>query len=106
MKLQGEEGCIRSPEPTQEDIDWCMNAGVPDRGPRMENKKGFSVQIDFACEIIRRHFDRFQPGVVVKDVGFRLEPKNAATYANAKYTPHLEGLELLWTIGRGFERFW
>lgn len=105
IKLQCEEGLVRATELKPDSLAWAMNAGNPDYGPKREDKKGFDLQIDFAAELIRRHFDEFVPGVdvtVKKPWVFNGRPKNAASYTLMRFTPHAEALELPWTIWKGF----
>lgn len=106
--LQKEQGLVTKKSLTQKQLDWAMGCGAYDGGNWNQSFKGFAKQIDGGVKCMRKHYDdgrkKIQSGgtIAMTIDGESLHIKNAATYAQYKYTPHFAGNRLFRDVYKGF----
>lgn len=104
--LQREKGLIRrKTKPPQKDLDWAGGVGAYDGSPWDKKYKGFGNQVRSIAASYRNRFDGYEEGKIIK-VNWppkrKAVPKNAATWALLRYTPHDHASELTYKIMRFF----
>ena len=106
-KLQVEQQLINGEESinsSKDQLDSAMGVGVLDGGIVLEEFQGFATQLLNAARTFRSHFDRAKNDNFTHENidGKSLTLLNASTYSLYKYTPHIEGAELVYKVYAGF----
>ena len=101
-KLQSEEGLITGPRsinPTEEDFAWAVNAGNGDRFVD-ESKKGFQNQMMLGAKnFLAFWYTKAKEFDYTESVdGSLTKALNAATFSLLKYTPHVIGNHVFYTV--------
>lgn len=94
-RLQVEQSLLEKKNASPRTLKKGMGYGVFDNGKKLPSSSIHS-QIRNAAECLSEHYNSFVPGVEIKvDYGKRkIAPRDAATHALYRYTPHTSGYEL------------
>ena len=84
--------------------DWAMGCGATDSG-RIMKFKGFGNQIWWGAEKLDVNSKPWRSGVTMHIDSSNVSPTNSATYSLYKYTPHVHGATMFWTIWWRFFNF-
>jgi len=101
-RLQTEQGLVEKKHATKRQLRYATGYGALDNGKRLPSS-GLRSQIINAADALRKHFDQFEGEEIKLDYGkIGVTPKNAATYACLKYTPHTSGAKMNAEIIRSY----
>ena len=76
---------------------WAMGCGATDSGKIMKYQ-GFGNQIWWGAEKLDANSKPWHSGVTMHIDSSNVSPTNSATYSLYKYTPHVHGATMFWTI--------
>ncbi len=103
-RLQTEQGLVTKKTATQKQLDWALGCGAYDSGNWNTKYKGLEKQIEYGAKTMRNHYNiglsklSGQETISMTIDGETIKIKNAATYAQYKYTPHKHGGKLFRSI--------
>jgi len=102
--LQKEKGLVQTKKAiTQKQLDWACGVGAYDGGNWNSKYKGFANQISSAAGTYKKLFNGGVQTVRINNGTSSVTPKNAATTAVYRYTPHTDGAKLFHSVYEGYK---